>query len=47
VLKYQIETAEHGPLEVDVDAWRGGPALQPGVQVGLDWKDDAAVPLDE
>jgi len=47
VLKYQIETDEHGPLEVDVDAWRGGPALQPGVQVGLDWKDDAAVPLDE
>ncbi len=47
VLKYQIETAEHGPLEVDVDAWRGGPALQPGAQVGLDWKDDAAVPLDE
>lgn len=47
VLKYQIETGEHGPLEVDVDAWRGGPALQPGVQVGLDWKDDAAVPLDE
>lgn len=47
VLKYEIETAEHGPLEVDVDAWRGGPALQPGVQVGLDWKDDAAVPLDE
>lgn len=47
VLKYQIETDEHGPLEVDVDAWRGGPALQPGVQVGLDWKDDAAVPLYE
>ena len=47
VLKYQIETAEHGPLEVDVDAWRGGPALQPGSPVGLDWKDDAAVPLDE
>jgi putative spermidine/putrescine transport system ATP-binding protein len=47
VLKYQIETGEHGPLEVDVDAWRGGPALQPGAQVGLDWKDDAAVPLAE
>jgi putative spermidine/putrescine transport system ATP-binding protein len=47
VLKYQIETDEHGPLEVNVDAWRGGPALQPGVQVGLDWKDDAAVPLYE
>lgn len=46
VLKYQIETLEHGVLEVDVDAWRGGAALSPGAEVGLDWKDEAAVPLE-
>jgi len=46
LLKYQIETAEHGLLEVDVDAWRGGAALPDGTQVGLDWKDEAAVPLE-
>ncbi len=46
VLKYQIETAEHGVLEVDVDAWRAGEAIRPGGEVGLGWKDDAAVPLD-
>ena len=46
LLKYQIQTPEHGVLEVDVDAWRGGPALDPGAEVGLDWKDEAAVPLE-
>lgn len=46
LLKYRIETAEHGALEVDVDAWRGGPALPEGTEVGLDWNDDAAVPLE-
>jgi putative spermidine/putrescine transport system ATP-binding protein len=46
LLKYQIETAEHGLLEVDVDAWRGGAALPTDVEVGLDWKDEAAVPLE-
>jgi putative spermidine/putrescine transport system ATP-binding protein len=46
LLKYQIETAEYGLLEVDVDAWRGGAALPTGADVGLDWKDDAAVPLE-
>lgn len=46
LLKYQIETAEHGVLEVDVDAWRGGAALPVGADVGLDWKDEAAVPLE-
>ena len=46
LLKYQIESAEHGLLEVDVDAWRGGAALPDGTQVGLDWKDEAAVPLE-
>ena len=46
LLKYQIETAEHGLLEVDVDSWRGGAALPDGTQVGLDWKDEAAVPLE-
>jgi len=46
LLKYQIETAEHGLLEVDVDAWRGGAALPEGAAVGLDWKDEAAVPLE-
>ncbi|HMS95110.1 MAG TPA: ABC transporter ATP-binding protein [Tabrizicola sp.] len=47
LLKYQIQTPDHGVLEVDVDAWRGGPALAPGAEVGLDWKDDAAVPLEQ
>jgi len=46
LLKYQIDTAEHGLLEVDVDAWRGGAALPAGAAVGLDWKDEAAVPLE-
>jgi len=46
LLKYQIQTPDHGVLEVDVDAWRGGAALSPGADVGLDWKDEAAVPLE-
>lgn len=46
LLKYRIETAEHGVLEVDVDAWRGGAALPVGAEVGLNWKDEAAVPLE-
>lgn len=46
LLKYQIETAEHGLLEVDVDAWRGGAALTHGTELGLIWKDEAAVPLE-
>lgn len=46
LLKYRIRTSEHGVLEVDADAWRGGAALPEGTQVGLDWKDEAAVPLE-
>jgi putative spermidine/putrescine transport system ATP-binding protein len=46
LLKYQIETTEHGLLEVDVDAWRGGAALTHGTELGLNWKDGAAVPLE-
>lgn len=46
LLKYRIDTAEHGVLEVDVDAWRGGAALPVGAEVGLNWKDEAAVPLE-
>ena len=46
LLKYQIETVEHGLLEVDVDAWRSGATLPEGAQVGLDWRDEAAVPLE-
>jgi putative spermidine/putrescine transport system ATP-binding protein len=46
VLKYQIETTEHGLLEVDVDAWRGGAALPLDAEVGLNWKDEAAVALE-
>lgn len=45
VLKYRIETDEHGVLEVDIDAWRRGAALPPGSDVGLDWKEEAAVSL--
>ena len=47
VLKYQIDTPDHGCLEVDIDAWRGGPALAEGAEVALGWPDDAAVPLEE
>ncbi|VDC24906.1 ABC transporter ATP-binding protein [Pseudogemmobacter humi] len=45
VLKYQVETAEQGQIEVDVDAWRGGGALPVGTAVGLDWSEQAAVLL--
>ena len=47
LLKYLIQTPDNGVLDVDVDAWRGGPALAPGAEVGLDWKDEAAVPLEQ
>ena len=47
LLKYQIQTDDHGVLEVDVDTWRGGAVLPTGAEVGLDWKDEAAVPLED
>jgi len=47
LLKYRIETPDHGVLEVDVDAWRGGVALAAGAEVGLDWTDEAAMPLEK
>lgn len=45
--KYRIEITDHGVLEVDVDAWCGGAALARGAEVGLDRKDEAAVPLEQ
>ena len=45
VLKYQIDTAEHGVLEVDVDSWRAGTTLPTGSNVTLDWTDQAIVLL--
>jgi putative spermidine/putrescine transport system ATP-binding protein len=43
VLKYQVETAEHGFLEVDVDAWRCGKTIALGAAVDLGWSDAAEV----
>ncbi|MGB7268849.1 MAG: ABC transporter ATP-binding protein [Albidovulum sp.] len=45
VLKYDITVPGMDEIEVDVDAWRGGDALQSGTEVDLSWPDTAAVRL--
>ena len=47
VLKYQVEVPGMDPIEVDVDAWRGGQALPAGARVDLTWVDSAAVRLSD
>lgn len=46
VLKYQVQTTEHGLVEVDVDAWRAGKPLPVGAPVDLHWSDEAEVRLE-
>ena len=46
VLKYQVDVAQLGLIEVDVDAWRGGHQLPQGAAVDLTWADAAAVRLE-
>ncbi len=45
VLKYQVAVPGMDPIEVDVDAWRGGAALPEGARVDLTWSETAAVRL--
>jgi ABC-type Fe3+/spermidine/putrescine transport system ATPase subunit len=46
VLKYAVRVEGMDEIEVDVDAWRGGPPLPVGAAVDLSWPDAAAVRLD-
>ena len=45
ILSYTVALPDGTTLQVDVDAWRGGPTLDRGAQVTLDWPDEAAVKL--
>jgi putative spermidine/putrescine transport system ATP-binding protein len=47
VLKYDVDVPGLGSIEVDVDGWRGGPALPEGAEVDLSWSDSAQVRLEQ
>jgi len=47
VLKYDVDVPGLGSIEVDVDGWRGGPALPEGAEVELSWSDAAQVKLEQ
>ena len=45
ILSYTVALPDGTTLQVDADAWRGGPTLEPGTQVTLAWPDEAATKL--